>query len=860
MRLTELLRKTALPLFFTFLLTLLVFGIRTSSAGFFGWKVFDTEYARVFYKPGYENLAIYTAEIFAAYRDKVINLVGNDPGKVNIVLVDFGAYWQGIGFYPTNTEYVFLWPSAEEDFIFLAQNYRDLIVHEFTHICDGKRERGLPAFLDRVIFGMPQVLGYWFRSPFTESTTTFSEAYFSPYNGRPNNPFTSYGLFASLIKTNSMPSNFADIFSFSDDAPLPSGAHYLIPSGFYRYLSQTYGHDKVKLFLKEYSGKFMGIGINSASKKAFGKDMETLYKEFLAYLKKLSKNYHNQGKELFSEKGLFVVQFIPEGLNGGFYFIAGRKSPYNILTGEGEIFLGKVDKNGNWKILKSINIPTISHPKRVGEYLYFLTFENKLHRSGDINLVNLANLYYIEASIKRINLKTFKQEKLVSGKILSYDVSENGTIFIAFYDVKKRKSSIYRGSFSQQLFTIDGIVRELRVSPDGKLALLVDEEDLNLRKIYIYKNGKLYLLLNDPFLKHSLFWKDENTLLFSASYTKRYLNIYELNVETGKLYRLTENSVFIKPLICNGELYALGYSEKVPGFTIYKVSAKPKEFKIPPASPVPIERKKITMKEANGDLAYLKTLALPMFRVPLFLPGEEGFALGLFSYHLAVDWKTQVALLPLFYHQEDGNWNFMGKVYLMRMLPANFILSGYYQKFDKDFVSDPEDEEAWKISLSKPLFIWYPALDKKIYLSGSVSVGEETKDFEITPGLSLTAFLGETRHFFGIENTFSENDTSLSMSESTLLGLYRKFALSFGFEGEYEFEKEEFSDYDTRLGLRFFLKKIKKGIANPYFYFNNLYFSPVVGYDEDGAYGGAYLGVDFANFVIPAVWNEIKVG
>jgi hypothetical protein len=410
------------------------------------------------------------------------------------------------------------------------------------------------------------------------------------------------------------------------------------------------------------------------------------------------------------------------------------------------------------------------------------------------------------------------------------------------------------------LFTIDGIVRELRVSPDGKLALLVEDEDLNLRKIYVYKNKKLKLLLNDPFLKHSLFWKDKNTLLFSASYTKGYLNIYELNVETGKIYKLTENSVFVKPLVHKGNLYALGYSEKVPGATIYKISAKPKEFEIPPASPVPIERKKVIPKEVNGDLAYLKTLVPPVFRVPFFLPGENGFALGLFSYHTAVDWKTQAVLLPLFYHQENDNWNFMGEVYFMRMLPANFILSGYYQKFDKDFVSDPEDEEVWMISLSKPLLVWYPALDKKIYLSGSVSIGEESQNFEVTPGLSLTAFLGETRHSFEIENTFSENETSLSISESTLLGLYRKFALSFSFEGEYVFEKEEFNVEDTQLGLRFFLKKIKKGIADPYFYFNNLYFSPVVGYDEDGAYGGAYLGVDFANFVIPAVWNEIKVG
>ena len=394
--------------------------------------------------------AIYTAEIFEAYRDKVIELVGNDPGKINLVLVDFGAYFQGMGFSFTNTVYIFPWPLSEEKFIRLTENYRDLIVHEFTHVCDGNRERGLPAILDKILFGTHQIVGPWLRSPFQESTTTFSEAYFSPYNGRPNNPLTSYGLFACLIKTNSMPSDFVNIFSFSADEPLPSGAHYLIPSGFYRYLSQTYGHDKVKLFLKEYSGKFMGIGINSASKKAFGKDMETLYKEFLAYLKKLSQNYHNQGKELFSEKGLFVVQFIPEGLNGdGFYFIAGRKSPYNILTGKEEIFLGKVDKNGNWKILKSINIPTISHPKKVGEYLYFLTSENKPHKSGDINVTILANLYYIEASIKRINLKTFKQEKLVSGKILSYDVSENGTIFIALYNIKERKSSIYK-LFSNQ--------------------------------------------------------------------------------------------------------------------------------------------------------------------------------------------------------------------------------------------------------------------------------------------------------------------------------------------------------------------------------------------------------------------------
>jgi len=52
--------KESLKICFIFLLITFTFLFSSlpAKASLFGWKVFDTEHARVFYKPGYEKIAI----------------------------------------------------------------------------------------------------------------------------------------------------------------------------------------------------------------------------------------------------------------------------------------------------------------------------------------------------------------------------------------------------------------------------------------------------------------------------------------------------------------------------------------------------------------------------------------------------------------------------------------------------------------------------------------------------------------------------------------------------------------------------------------------------------------------------------
>ncbi len=860
--------------FFLILISIWLLASTQVLANIFGWQVFETPHARIFYKEKYRDIARYTAEVFEAYRDRVANLVRSDPGKINIVIVDQGTFPEGIALSINKTIYLFTWPPEEEIALYCPTDslWRHLIVHEFTHLCDFSREKGLPAVLDKIFFGTYGFFGSWLRSPFKESTTVFAESFFSPYSGRLNNPLSSKALWANRVQTNDMP-KLSELILAPPDEFMGARVHYLIPSGFYQYLSKTYGHEKVKKFLDETSSKFMGIGINKSAHKVFGKNLDTLYQEWIAYLKKNSPKYKNQGKELITEKHLLIFDITGDDDNT-IYFVAIKYSPYTIISEKENIFLGQYNvKTKTWQKIKSIRTKYISHIKKIKNYIYLRTYEIKPHKTGDLNL-SIAEGFssgsaYILSSIRRIDLKTNKETEIYEGLVSSYDVAEDETVYASIFNPSKMESEIYEiYPKKKKLFTVKGIVRELRVNKNKILALLVTNEGFN-GKIYTFDGKNLKLLTDDPFIKGSITWANETHLYFTAAYKKDFFNIYSLNIKTKTIKALTKNSVFIKPLVLKEKIYALGYSNKVSSLTIYEINPEEETIDIPSAKPVPVERKHIRMTKINGDIAYLKSLAIPGVRIPIVISGEQGSALGVYSLHMGIDGKMLLTIMPLGYLKNKDNHEntqmedlqFLGSIRIIKIFPKNFIVNLYYSKFNEDVAKTMDvDEETLSFSLSKILAELDLAIDKQIWLASSIAFTQREDIFETSPSFSVIGLFGEVSSFWKISYTLAEDDKNISFLQDTIWGVHKRTAIHFTIEGKYDFDNKDLSLTDSQLGLRFFLTKIKKGRTDPYVYVNNLYFTPMIGYDDEGFYGGGYLSTDFANFIFPFRWFVTKVG
>ena len=146
--------------------------------------------ADIYYPEGYEDLAVYIGNTFESIRQEAIDLIGNDPGRINIVLLDKGTDTNGIAF-PFNhkTIHIYLWPSdaALSTRMNVSNPYRQLLIHEFTHIIHLTYTTGLPAFISRVLLGT-ELLSPQNLSPFIEGVTVFAESTNYLSEGRLNNP------------------------------------------------------------------------------------------------------------------------------------------------------------------------------------------------------------------------------------------------------------------------------------------------------------------------------------------------------------------------------------------------------------------------------------------------------------------------------------------------------------------------------------------------------------------------------------------------------------------------------------------------------------------------------------------------
>ncbi len=209
-------------------------------------QVLVFENANVHYPEGYKDLAVRIGTIFENVRDDTINLVGNDPGRVNIFLRTGTTITNGYANYlEKNTIVLYTWHPAGVMYNYLPFGdwYRYLIIHEFTHIVSLRNLTGiLRTFAD---FGMPYNYDLGVFS--AEAQTLFAESSFLSDSGRLNSPLNT-----SLMKTLPAPSQRQAL-------PVDSLANdyryglitYNANGSFYDYLVKKYGIEKVQAYVNE---------------------------------------------------------------------------------------------------------------------------------------------------------------------------------------------------------------------------------------------------------------------------------------------------------------------------------------------------------------------------------------------------------------------------------------------------------------------------------------------------------------------------------------------------------------------------------------------------------------------------------
>ena len=482
------------------------------------------EHADVVYPEGYEETAKLVGKIFENVRQQVIDLIGNDPGRITIILQDKGAVSNGF----TNpilhkTIVLYTWP-PESWLNFelpLEDWYTYLIIHEFTHMVHLTYQDWFTKLVS-IVLGVPYLPQMY--GPFGEGTTVFAESSFSKNSGRLNNPYVSDGLYYYAIQ------NFPS-FAYKELMPVDDfrggQLYYNFTAGFYKYLVDTYGLEKMKKYIELTSTILpdpeVGAKYRDSFEKVFGKSFDELYTDWIRSLMKLN---YVEGKLIYKVPNakIYKIDVTKEGL-----------AVYSDEFGPATSYISTVNPR----------LVYIDKEGKVQSSRTVIAFDIKYDKDKTYILTKAENFGNYENQVWEID-----SNKLIGNGNISAFAVYNGNYYFAKYDSKHMRTKITGDGFEEELYKYVTYMD----AKDGKLALLTSDY-----KIIVYDlSSKNKIIIEDDGMKgpYLRFWN--NGLLFTRVDGK-YVNPYYYDLAEGKLYKLGEN-MLVYDFVVNGEdIYYVSY-------------------------------------------------------------------------------------------------------------------------------------------------------------------------------------------------------------------------------------------------------------------------------------------------------------
>ncbi|MCX7653945.1 MAG: hypothetical protein N2Z58_04620 [Fervidobacterium sp.] len=671
--------------------------------------VLHFEHADIVYPEGYLDIAVKIGNIFESVRSDVINLIGYDPGRITIILQDKGTISNGYTQVLLHKSIVlYVWPPEGYTYFHLPLEdwYTYLIIHEFTHMCHLSYQDELAKFIS-LITGLPYLPQL--SSPFIEGTTVFAESSFSLSSGRLNNPFFSNGLYYYSLP------NFPS-FSYKEIVPYDDYRggllYYNFTAGFYKYLVDTYGLEKMKKFIAKTS-ETVPLILNPDKEVvdpyefAFGKKFDELYTDWIMYLTKLD---YSQGKLIYQLRNSYIMRVDSVGrdlsiLRQSF----GAATSYVGSFENGVLFIDDL----NLKVVK--DLPLNANDVRYdGGKIYALvpslSFDKYENKIWDVT----------------------RNKLVASGYITSFGV-KNGQIYVSYYDTKKLKSKIKQinGEFE---YTFDGYIRAMDVSNDYIVFLTIDN-----KIVVLDKNANEVAFIKDRNMKGPFVKIDGKRILFSRV-EGNYVIPYYYNLDNNKFYKLASKTLLSDFTIHKDELYYVSYVPygKTGGMGIYKQKIELEELdKLPNESPISNISIKQHNYEKGDELAFrFGTFLRPVTWAPMYtsqVQENESIIHNLYIIFTFsnVENDTFVALTPIL------------DVYQSTPNSFDFTILGFRQ-----FVGFVTLKDFWGLSAS---YI-YPTNDYS--LLGELTLGS----FDISPSTSVYLRSGinfKSSKDYTLDNVFS---------------------------------------------------------------------------------------------------------
>jgi hypothetical protein len=317
----------------------------------------------------------------------------------------------------------------------------------------------------------------------------------------------------------------------------PFGYYYLYGAYFIEYLGETYGEEKLQLFLQDYSAKLLPYFLlNNAAEKAFGKDFLVLWDDYQVYLtERFSKqtNIQNtaQPSTINLDKSLYLQATTSSSLGLLVNRVNGEDRSSIILLDS------QLDNEVTWQSLsKSKHVEDISqHP--VGG----IVVSRKMYYA-DGHILNDLFLYKNENWRRLTKRQRFTKVRwLPSGKQLIASRKINGIseLWIVSTQGNTAKKLLWQGDENVVLGGFD-------VSANGQYLVASvkrPQQGWNLERLLIdttdIDNVKWQALTDSKAIENTPSFLPDGRIMFSADYDGIY-NIFILDPSTKQLNKWTQ--------------------------------------------------------------------------------------------------------------------------------------------------------------------------------------------------------------------------------------------------------------------------------------------------------------------------------
>ncbi len=530
------------------------------------WNTLHGVHFRVHFHDGEALLAQRTIAIAERIHSQLTPIIGWQPDEpVDIVLTDRQDISNGYAsFFPSDRMTIFVTPPDEVAGLEDHGGWLDTVLtHEYTHILHLDKAAGAPGFL-RHVFGRNILLFPNALQPawLIEGFATWHETDRARGIGRGQSSY-----YDMLLRMEAE-SGVKPVRQINQHiATWPGGTTpYLYGVGFYNFIADQQGAERIKKLVDNYSDNIIPDRINSNSRQIVGAELPDLWPRFEQYLKE------RHGARLDSIRRAGVVageRVTRHGYFGG----AARALPdgdivYLHRDGASEPALRRLGGDGvvRWRIEVHGDAHLTLHP-RAGALLA----QPEINRN--------ANYFY---DLYRVDLERGGVRRLTHGARYRYAAwGPDGSRILAVHNEGGKHALHLLDDSGKQVEVLwageqDVVFADPDWSPDGTtvaLAVWRPQGGWNLERFILGERRFESLTRDSAIEAQPQFTPDGKALLFTSDHGGVY-NLRRLDFVSGKVTTLSnvEGGAFHPTQArVDGPVYYTGYH--AAGFDIYRLDA-----------------------------------------------------------------------------------------------------------------------------------------------------------------------------------------------------------------------------------------------------------------------------------------------